>query len=63
MRENSENGKLKSFFKNSKVQKILIGILIYFLMALIELLFHFYKLDFDKGKLIEIIKNSNNSCL
>ena len=64
MQENlKENGRLKTFFRKPRVQQILIGILIYFLIALLELLFAFFRIDFKRDILIDMIKNGNFSCL
>ena len=64
MQENlKENGRLKTFFRKPRVQQILFGILIYFLIALLELLLAFFRIDFKINILIDMIKNGNFSCL
>jgi hypothetical protein len=63
MQEVPENGQQKTFFKNSRVQKLILAFLIYLVIALFELFFLFHKVDFDRKNFLNILKNANFSCI
>ena len=62
MQEITENGQQKTFFKNSRVQKIIFAFLIYLLLVLFELFFLFFRFEFDRERFLDIFKNVNFSC-